>query len=165
LPALSERQVPLHVGAVRRDDVEGSGGPGARRELAPLDHPAELLDLLAVEGALSQAELEPVVLRRVVGAGDLAGAVDARERVGREVDERRRHDAEVDHVAAGGEERLDQLLVEALARLAAVPPDDDVLSPRGAHLGPERLADEEDRLRGQVLVHEAADVVLAEEGR
>src|SRR5512133_2489393 len=161
-PPLPELEAPLHLGAVRRDDVVAPDAPRAGSELALLDDPAQLLDLLAVEGALPEAELEAVVLRRVVRPGDLTGAVDPRERVRREVDERRRHHAEVDDVAAGGAERGDELAVEAIARLATVTPHDDGLPAGGAHLRPERLPDERDRLLRQVLVHEPADVVLAE---
>ena len=68
-----------------------------------LDVPAQRLDLGAVDGGAADADLEAVVLGRVVAAGDLDGAVEIEVEEG-EVDHRRRADAEVDDV----ESRLEQ---------------------------------------------------------
>ena len=71
-------------------------------EVARLDDRPQLLDLLAVDGAVAAAELEAVVLRRVVAAGDHGAGLLAVFLQG-EIEGRRRHLADVDHVHAGGE--------------------------------------------------------------
>ena len=59
----------------------------------------ELLDLVAVQRLVPSAELEAVVLGRIVRAGDLDAADDV-EVVQAPVEQRRRDDADVDDVDA-----------------------------------------------------------------
>src|SRR5207249_10123971 len=60
--------------------VDGEDGavldrPLARLEPAGLEAPAQVLDLLPVQGVLAEADLEAVVVGRVVAAGHLDAAV------------------------------------------------------------------------------------------
>jgi hypothetical protein len=69
-----------------------------------LDALAQLLDVVAVDGAAGHHHLEAVVVLRVVAAGDLdaAGAAMRAARGGHVVQHGRGHRAEVDHVQPGG---------------------------------------------------------------
>ena len=60
---------------------------------------AELLDVLAEEGAVLQHHLEAVVIGRVVAAGDHDAAVDVEHGLGI-IKHRRRPEADADHVDA-----------------------------------------------------------------
>src|SRR5437667_11310621 len=85
--------------------VDGHDGAALDRspaglELAGLDAPAQVLDLPAVQRLLAEAELEAVVVRRVVAAGHLDAAVQVPVEE-REVHERRGADADVEHLEAG----------------------------------------------------------------
>src|SRR6185503_9678244 len=79
----------------------GTAGPRLLRELV------QHLDLVAVQGRGARAELEAVVLGWVVRPRDLnaAGHADVMQRP---IEERRRHHADVDDVASGAGQAIDQ---------------------------------------------------------
>ena len=84
---------------------------------------------------------------------------------GGEVGERRRHHAQVDDVDPGRVQAGDHRLREARAREPAVAPHHHP-APAGSRTSrAEGAAHQADRVLGEVLVHQAADVVLAEDGR
>ena len=100
----------------------------AVRGAARFDQPAQRLDLGAVDGRAADADLEAVVLGRVVAAGDLDGAVEV-EVEEREVGDRRRADAEVDDVEAGLEQALAERRGVGVGGEAAVAADADAPAP------------------------------------
>ena len=121
----------------------------------------EMLNVLAVHRALLERELEPVVLGRIMRAGDLDSA-DDRQMMQRPVVERGRYDADVDHVDARCGQAVDQCVTQRRSAGAIVAPDGDRAA--DSVLGHVRRVCDADRARGlggQILVDDAADVILA----
>ena len=140
------------------------GRTGALPEAPRLDPAPEVLDLLAVERLLAEADLEAVVVGGVVAARHLDAAVQVPVEE-REVEERRRADADVDHREPGRANAVGQGRRVAVGGEPAVAAD--------AHPPPARLAGE--RAEGpaerggeagvEVALRHAPDVVLAEDRR
>ncbi len=133
-------------------------------ERARLETATQILDLVAVHRLAAQAELEAVVVGRVVAAGDLDAAVEVPVE-DREVDERRRHHAELDDAEPGRAKAVDQGGGVGVRGEPAVAPD--------AHAG--RAVLERERPIGapelprelgvEIPLGDTADVVLAEDRR
>src|SRR5205823_11587427 len=148
--------------------VDGEDGavldrPLARLEPAGLEAPAQVLDLLPVQGVLAEADLEAVVVGRVVAAGHLDAAVQVPVEE-REVHEGRGADADVEHAEAGRRDTRDDGGRVAIGGEAAVAADRDHAP---ARLGGERaegLAQVAREVGVEVLLGDTADVVLAEDG-
>src|SRR6185436_18617732 len=107
-------------------------------------------------------DLQPVVVGRVVAAGD-GDAAAAAEVVRGEVGDRRRRHADVDHVGAGGIEAFGERLGELGAGKAAVASDRERGRVALAADGAERAADVAHDGRRERLADDAADVVGAED--
>ena len=102
LEAPRERSVPLHDRLpVGREQVRVRLHAAARfrRQLAPIDHFMQSLDVVPEHRVVGQHHLEAVELGRIVRAGDLNAAVDV-ERLGREVQSGRRQLADINRHAA-----------------------------------------------------------------
>ena len=148
--------------------VDGHDGaaldrPAARLQLAGLEAPAQVLDLLAVEGLLAEAELEAVVVRRVVAAGHLDAAVQVPMEE-REVHERCGADADVEHLEAGRRDargHRGRVAIGGEATVAAYRHH----APAGlGGEGAEGVAQAAREVGVEVPLGDAADVVFAEDG-
>ena len=92
----------------RRGDLVDVGGQDVRRgdgafagfESLCGEDAVDLLDRGAVDGALAEHRFEAVVIGGIVGAGDHDAGLGA-QMVDRVVEQRRGHDADVGHLAAG----------------------------------------------------------------
>ncbi len=117
-----EPAVADDAGAVLGRDVHARGAALRLDIVLGLDARAQLLDVVAVDGAAGQHHLEAVVVLRVVAAGDLdaARAAVPAARGGHVVEHRRRHGAEVDDVQPRRGQAADQRGRQAGARQAAV---------------------------------------------
>ncbi|MNZ76283.1 hypothetical protein D3C78_947840 [compost metagenome] len=120
------------------------------------------LDLFVGQGVTGNDDLETVVVRRVVAAGEhhtgLAG-----EDVGGVVQGRGRHQADIADFAAGFDQAFDQLLDQHRAGQAAVTADRDVRFALGQGLRTDGAADPVGGFGGQGVTDHATDVVGAED--
>src|SRR5947207_216336 len=132
-------------------------------ELAGLEAPAQVLDLPAVQRLLAEAELEAVVVGRVVAAGHLDAAVQVPVEE-REVHERRGADADVEHADAGRRDARGDRGRVGIGGEAAVAADGHHAPARLGGEGAEGLAQAAREVGVEVLLGDAADVVLAEDG-
>ena len=135
--------------------------PLALAKLAGLGDVVELLNLLAVDGALADHHLEAVVIARVVAGGDHHAAV-GRKVEHRKIEHRGGHHADVHDVAAGGQQTLAEQVAVAVGAQAAVAAQSDALDPLPGHVGADGLAQGDHVGVVDVLVHHATDVVFAE---
>jgi hypothetical protein len=153
------------VGHVPVDDRRLAHGAGAGGEVRRHDQPVQLLDLLPVQRGRADAHLEAVVLGRIVRPGDL----DPRHHrlmVEGPVQQRRGHDAHVDDIDATPGQPGDQRLTQHLAAGAVVAPHrhrapDSPVAQQRRDPAPQPLG----HFGGEVAAHDAAHVVLAEDGR
>jgi len=83
-----------------------------------------VLDIAAINRALFQAELESVVLGRIVRAGDL-DSTDNVEVVLSPVSNRSRDDSDIDDVDTTGKETAYERLVQSLAARTIIPANRD----------------------------------------
>src|SRR5262249_34672489 len=102
--------------------------PFRRTERPRFEAAAHVLDLVAVQRLAAEAELEAVVVGRVVAARDLDAAVEP-PMEDREVHERRRDGPELDHVEPGRPEAADQRGRVRVRREPAVAADAHALRP------------------------------------
>ena len=84
-----------------------------------------MLKVVAVQRLGAEAELEAVVLGRIVRAGDLDAADDVQV-VQAPVEHGRRHDADVDDVDAGARQAVDERVAQLVAARPVVAADGDV---------------------------------------
>ena len=135
-----------------------AGGGGLRQRL----------DVGAEERPPAQHHLDPVVVRRIVRAGDHHAAV-ARALVNGEVEHRGGTQADAEHVGAGVREALDQAILQARRAQPAIAPDADQRRPIGGRPAPrdggEAPADGNHVGRAQRLADDPPDVVRAEDRR
>src|SRR5262249_58487608 len=98
---------------------------GATLEVAPLRGRAQRLDLVLREGCRAGVDhLHPVVLDRVVTSGNVGAAVELPVG-GREVEDRRGRETDVDHADAGGPRAGDEPALELAGGDAVVLADGD----------------------------------------
>jgi len=130
-----------------------------------LDQQPHALDLLAGQGQVAVSQLEAVVFRRIVAAGDHHAAVGPQAVAG-VVEDRSRHDADVEDPRTGRDHAIRHRVAEPIRGRPHVAPDGelDSLGPQGAeHERRVCAAQRPHDLFGQVLVDEPADIVLAED--
>src|ERR1051326_6733979 len=121
--ARERRHVAPEMLVIRRNDrVALALAAGIFLELLALHTLAQVLDLRAVERIFAHADFEAVVLGGVVARGDHHAAVDV-EMKEREVEQRRRADADIVDAKAGGEESLDHSFGVRIGGRAAVAAD------------------------------------------
>ncbi len=147
-------------------DADG-GGPlaaVAMAQVAGFDAAAQVADDFAVQGDLVDDDLQTVVLRRVMAAGDHHAGMAGAERVGGVVQQRRRNRAEIQHVQSGGADTGLERIAQRGAGQPSVATDDHLgFAPFGGEAA-DRLADVAYHLRGQVAVYHAANVVFPKDG-
>ncbi len=147
-------------------DIPIDHGHRPHGAVATLKHPSEnhrqqVLDLVTVQRLMADAQLESVVFRGIVRAGDLDPAHD-RLLMQRPVHERGRHDAQVEYIdSAAGEARhqagQERIPTRAIVTTHCHRPVQPTLDQHGgipATDGPRRL-------RREVTSHDSADIVLA----
>jgi len=111
-----------------------------------------------VQRVAADHHLQTVVVGRVVAAGDLHAGAGV-EMEGGVVEHRRRRQADVDDLAAGGLQPLGEVLGQLGARQAPVAADHHTPLAAGLAGRAEGAADLAHDLRPQVLGHHPADVV------
>ena len=140
-------------------------GPVALLEVAALGERTEELDLLLRERRRAPVNhLHAVVRDRVVAPRDVGAAVELPVGGG-EVEDRRRHDADVHHVDAGGADALDEPRLQRLRRRAVVLPDGDPAPGLSPNQRAVRAADLTEHVGVDVPTDDAAHVVGAEHVR
>src|SRR5262249_22628481 len=139
-PPRPEREVRARVLDVGPDRVALADSRGAAGELAGGVAAADRLDLVAVDRRPAAHDLEAVVGRRVVAAGDLDGTVEI-EAERREVEDGRRHDADVGDLGAGGDETVEERVVETRRRQPAVAAEGEPALPLGGEMAGDGAAE------------------------
>src|SRR5262249_55504907 len=137
-----------------------SAGAGAQR--SGLHAPPQRLDVVAVQRLRSEAELEAVVVRRVVAAGHLHPTAQLPMEDG-EVEQRRRAHPDVDHVDAGGADAVAERGGVGLGGQPAVAAHGDQLGAPLRRQRTERLAQSVGEPCVEVALRHPADVILAED--
>ncbi len=120
------------------------------------------LDLLVGESVAGDDDLETVVVRRVVAAGEHHPRL-ASQHVGGVVQRWGRHQADIADLATGVGQAFDQLLDQHRAGQAAVTADRDLWLALGEGLGADGATDPVGGLGMQGLADHAADVIGAED--
>ena len=150
------------------DVVAGHVGPlqtaPSRDQVVPLDSAPERLDGIAVQGVAGHHDLQPVVVGRIVAAGDHDAAAGFEMRR-REVEERRGHQSDIDHVSAALAQSGDERRLQLGARVPSVAARHERLRAAGMRLGADGAADPANDLGGESVSDDAADVVGAEDVR
>jgi hypothetical protein len=125
------------------------------------DAGAQRRDPLAAQRLPGEHDLESVVLRGVVAAGDHDTALGAEVITG-VVQHRGRHSADIDHVETCREQAANQVFAQHRAAGAAIGADHDGIAAALVRLAPDRPPDRAGEIGIEQLV-EAADVVIAED--
>ena len=159
LPANAPNVVPDDLRASQRS-LRANVRPGAA--IVRLDPASEILDGVAMQRLAGQHDLQPVVLRRVVAAGDHDAAAGP-EMLRCKVEHGSRHPADVDHVPAALAQPLDERRLQLGARVPTVAAHDQGPHASMARLGADGTADPPDDLRGQGVADDAPDVVGPED--
>jgi len=109
-----------HVIDVAIDDRRRSHGPVALRKIAAVDGLPQRLDAIPMQRIGPHAQLEPVVLGRIMRPGDLDAGND-RLVIERPIEQRSRHDTHVDDVHTAAGEPLHHRLTERAPARPVVP--------------------------------------------
>src|SRR5690606_28115828 len=131
-------------------------------EVAGFDAPAQCLDLFVGQGVAGNDDLETVVVGRIVAAGEHHPGF-AGENIGRVVEHRSRHHADVADGAAAVYQALDQVLNQLRTGQATVTTDRDIGFALGKAFRADRTTDPVGGLVGQAVADHATDVVGAED--
>ncbi|MNE57183.1 hypothetical protein D3C80_1521330 [compost metagenome] len=134
----------------------------AAGQIVVLQALVEGLDALVGQGVAGDDDLEAVVVRRIVAAGDHHPAACA-EHVGGEVQHRGRHHADVGDVAAAVLQAADQRAGQFRAGQAAVAADHHPGLAAGEAFRADGAADPVGGVGGQAVADHTADVVGAED--
>ena len=126
--------------------------------LAGVGQALNLLDILAAQGMAGQHDLQAVIFRGIVAAGQHNAAARA-QMMGGEVQQRGRHEANIDHIPATGAKALDQDLDQPRAGLASVPPHHETLLADRPGAGADRPGEGLHGLPGEGLAHDATYVI------
>ena len=145
---------------VALQDVNLGDGPCAAGQVVGLQAGVQGLDLLIGQGVASDDDLEAVVVRRVVAAGEHDPGF-ARQYVGGVVQRGGWYQADVADVAAAVSQALDQLLDQLRAGQAAVTAYRNVGFALGQALGADGAADPVGGFGGQGLGDHTTDVIGA----
>ena len=135
---------------------------GAAGEAAGLRACAQRGDRFAGKCFAGQHDLDAVVLRRVVRAGE-HGAGQRVEVVRGEIEHGRGNTADVDNIHAGGAQAGGQCRGQFGAGEAPVAADDDGVAAAFEQLGTDRAADDFNDFRCQRFADDAADVIGLED--
>ena len=154
--------VPRHAFDIAVDEIRGLVLALPGREVGPLDALAQRLDGVLGQRPATDHHFQAVVFRRVVGARDHHPR-SRTEHMGRVVQEWRRHDTDIEDMAAAVVQAAGQGVAQAGRRMAPVTADGDPVLCLPARLGRERPADAIHRIFGEACVDDAADVVGAED--
>ena len=119
---VGDGDVADHLIEVGRHNILPDDVPASATKLSRQYAFANLGDTTVRNGFLIEDDLEAVVAARVVAARDHDAGL-ALEVLRREIEQRRRHFAEVDDIAATVQQRLDQCRLYAGARQASVTRD------------------------------------------
>ncbi|MNN25510.1 hypothetical protein D3C81_1389860 [compost metagenome] len=134
----------------------------ATAQVVALQAGQQRLDLFVGQGVAGDDDLEAVVVRRVVAAGEhhpgLAG-----QHVGGVVQGRGRYQADIADLAAGFDQALDQLLDQHRPGQAAVTADRDVRFTLGEGLCADGATDPVGGFGGEGVTDHATDVISAED--
>src|SRR5262249_45164483 len=153
-----------YVVLIDRDDLARLDAPGTTPQRPALDQVAQSLDLLAVQGLWADAELEAVVVGRVVAAGHLHTAAESPV-PDREVDQWCRTHAEVRHVHARAGDSFAQGGGVPVGGEPAVTPDAEKRRALLGRHGRECTPEQPGEVGVEVALRDAADVVFAEDRR
>ncbi len=134
----------------------------AARVVLLFDAPSNGLDRVAAQGLAVHDDLQAIVFRRVVAAGDHHASARV-EVMCSEVQDGCRRQPDVHHIAPGLEQALHEGRMQRHAGQAPIARDDHGLLPEGMGLGPDGEADLHDRVVGQRTADDATDVVAAED--
>src|SRR4051812_39672043 len=117
-----------------------------------------------MDGATAENGLEAVVFGRIVAARDhdCSGCLQV---LGRVVEQRRRHGADIGDVASGGEQALEERVMQAIRTEPAVAAEIDVAAAVFLKERTEAAPEFHNVGTLQVYVGNAANVVLAEDVR
>ena len=115
-----------------------------------------------MQGLAGHHNLQPVVVGRIVAAGDHDAAAGFEMRR-REVEQRRRHQSDIDHVTAALAQSGDERSLQLGARVPSIAAHDERLRAAGMRLGPDGAADPANDFGGEGVSDDAADVVGAED--
>ena len=124
-------------------------------------HRAELLDVLAEEGAAEEHHLEAVIVGRIVAAGDHDAAVHGQLGLG-EIEHRRRPEPDPHHIDAAFGQAADQRRLQLRRAGAAVAADRDRAAAGAPDQGAEAAPDRLGIVRPQGFADHAADVIFAQ---
>ena len=127
------------------------------------DRLVEILDAIAIERAAAEHHLQPVVLRRVVAAGDCDTRAGIGEH-GREIDHRSGHHADVNGLHTSAVDALRERRNQSRPRQASIATDHDrgdafglgLQAKRCAHAACHRIGEGD---LGRVAIDDAADVI------
>src|SRR5690606_7117743 len=140
LDRLGHGDVVAELSEVAVEDVDLLDAADTAGQDVVVNARLEGLDLLVGLGVAGDDELEAVVVRRVVAAGQHHAGF-ALQHVGGEIQHRGRHHADVGDVAAAVQQALDQLLYQLRAGQAAVAADRDIGLALGQALRADGAAD------------------------
>jgi len=151
----------IHVGLrdVRAFDAARTG-----EEVAPLDQAPDLLYLFAMNGGSPAHDLEAVVLRWIVAAGDHDAGVRLQVKDGIVKQRRGRH-ADIADLAAAGLQAAHQGVAQALGAEAAIAAQIDPAARMPPQISTGGAAEHLDIDVAQFRVGDAADIVLAKDSR
>ena len=158
---LEVAQQPVDIGLLQ---IDGLFAALTGREAAFGGARAERLDLAAEDAARGEHHLEAVVVRRIVRAGHHDAAVGW-ELADGVVEQGRRPPADARDPHAGGNQSVHQGGLQFRRGQPAIVADGDVAAARLGDLGAEGAAQRHGVFGGEGLSEDAANVVLAEEGR
>ncbi|MNU96668.1 hypothetical protein D3C71_867130 [compost metagenome] len=162
-----ERAVQLHVVGDALDVIGidlallQAARFGGHVQLAVADALEQFGDGIARERFAAHHDLEAVVVRRVVAAGNGHAAARAQVVAG-EVHHRGRRQADVDDIAAGAAQAFDQPGAEFRAGQTTIAAHHDLAQPLHLQHRADGLADQRSHLRGELAADHAADIVGAE---
>jgi len=146
----------IHIGG---KDIVRRGLTGAGRKITVRHEGAKALNLSPVYGVEPVADLEAVVLGRIMTGGDHDPAVPVQMADG-EVENRGRHNPDVNHLKAGGQHACHQAIPEKLGAEAAVPADHRVSFLLARQVGAKSFSEEDHILLLNLFPDDAPDVVF-----
>src|SRR5690606_33344760 len=159
---LGQGDVVADVGEVALQNIDLLHAADAAGQVVVVQAGLEREDLFIGQGVAGDDDLETVVIRWIVAAGEHHRRA-ALKYVGGEIHHGGRHHADVGHLAAAIEQALHQLLQQFGAGEAPVAADDDVGFALCQALRADGAADPVGVLGGQRVAHHATYVVGAED--
>ncbi len=152
----------LHSVQIDRQHIALLIAAGALAEAALADAFAQRREPGTTQSVTAQHELEAIEIGGMVAAGDHHPGVRIVIMVGGEIEHRRGHQAQVDHIAAAGPQALGHRLGQRRRRQPAVTAQQHPLCALRPRLGAEGAPDQAGAFQGQGVAVAAAHVVAAE---